>query len=115
VFDWLTEQRQEHGEALSRVSLESFSLAGRRIPLVGPQGIWKPAVCELPLSITTVVRGPYSDNFDERTGTLSYAYRGTDPAHRDNAGLRTASLSAYPSSTSTQSSQARTSPPIQHS
>jgi putative restriction endonuclease len=90
VFDWLTDQRQEHGETLSRVSLESFSLAGRRIPLVGPQGIWKPAVCELPLSITTVVRSQYSDAVDEQTGTLSYAYRGTDPAHKDNAGLRTA-------------------------
>ncbi len=96
VFDWLTEQRQEHGEALSRASLESFSLDGKRIPLVGPQGIWKPAVCELPLSITTIVRGPYADAFDERTGTLSYAYRGTDPDHKDNLGLRTASLERLP-------------------
>jgi putative restriction endonuclease len=96
VFDWLTEERQEHGEALSRASLESFSFGGRRIPLVGPQGIWKPAVCELPLSITTVVRGPYADAFDERTGTLSYAYRGTDPAHKDNVGLRTAFMERVP-------------------
>ena len=96
VFDWLTEQRQEHGEALSRVSLESFSLNGRRIPLVGPQGIWKPAVCELPLSITTIVRGPYADAFDERTGSLSYAYRGTDPGHKDNVGLRTAHAERVP-------------------
>ncbi len=96
VFEWLAEQRQEHGEALSRASLESFSLDGKRIPLVGPQGIWKPALCELPLSITTVVRGPYADVFDERTGTLAYAYRGTDPDHRDNAGLRTASREHVP-------------------
>jgi putative restriction endonuclease len=96
VFDWLTEQRQEHGEALSRASLESFSLDGKRIPLVGPAGIWKPAVCELPLSITTVVRGPYDDAFDERTGRLSYAYRGTDPAHKDNVGLRTALAERVP-------------------
>jgi putative restriction endonuclease len=96
VFDWLTEQRQEHGEALSRASLESFSLSGKRIPLVGPQGIWKPALCELPLSVTTVVRGPYADAFDERTGTLSYAYRGTDPGHKDNVGLRTAQLERVP-------------------
>jgi hypothetical protein len=27
VFEWLTEQRQEHGEALSRASLESFKTA----------------------------------------------------------------------------------------
>lgn len=96
VFDWLTEQRQEHGEALSRASLEAFSLAGKRIPLVGPQGIWKPAVCELPLSITTIVRGPYADAFDELTGTLSYAYRGTDPGHKDNVGLRTAHAERVP-------------------
>jgi putative restriction endonuclease len=96
VFDWLTEQRQEHGEALSRASLDSFSLDGKRIPLVGPQGIWKPAVCELPLSITTIVRGPYADAFDEPTGTLSYAYRGTDPGHKDNVGLRTAQAERVP-------------------
>ena len=44
----------------------------------------------MPLSITTVIRGPYDDAFDERTGRLSYAYRGTDPVHKDNVGLRTA-------------------------
>jgi putative restriction endonuclease len=71
-------------------------LAGKRIPLVGPQGIWKPAVCELPLSITTIVRGPYADAFDELTGTLSYAYRGTDPGHKDNVGLRTAHAERVP-------------------
>lgn len=73
VFDWLTEQR-ETGETLSRTSLETFILDGRRIPLVGPSGIWKPAVCELPISITTTVAGPYLDTFDRRAGTLRYAY-----------------------------------------
>jgi putative restriction endonuclease len=32
---------------------------------------------------------PYDDNFGE-TGVLSYRYRGNDPQHRDNAGLRLA-------------------------
>ena len=95
VFDWLTEQRQEHGEALARASLESFSLDGKRIPLVGPQGIWKPAVCELPLSITTV-EGRYPDTIDGQEGKLSYAYRRTDPDHRDNAGLRNAMAERVP-------------------
>jgi len=95
VFDWLTEQRQEHGEAFSRASLESFSLDGKRIPLVGPQGIWKPAVCELPLSITTV-EGRYPDTIDGQAGKLSYSYRRNDPDHRDNAGLRTASAERVP-------------------
>lgn len=96
VFDWLTEQRDELGEALPRTALETFVLDGRRVPLVGPQGIWKPAVCELPLSITTIVRGPYSDSFDDRSGTLRYAYRGTDPQHRDNVGLRRAMAERVP-------------------
>ena len=96
VFDWLTEQRQEHGEALSRASLESFLLNGRRVPLIGPQGIWKPAACELPLSITTVVHGPYADSFDDRAGTLRYSYRGQDPNHRDNVALRRAMRERVP-------------------
>jgi putative restriction endonuclease len=96
VFDWLTERRNELGEALPRTALENFVLDGRRVPLVGPQGIWKPAICELPLSITTVVRGPYSDSFDDRSGTLRYAYRGTDPFHRDNVGLRRAMAERVP-------------------
>ena len=36
AFDWLTDQRAEHGEALSRSVLESFQLNGQRIPLMGP-------------------------------------------------------------------------------
>ena len=90
VSDWLSEQRESVGEALSRTSLVQFELDGRRVPLLGPSGIWKPAACELPLSITTVVLGPYADTFDDRSGTLRYAYRGSDPGHRDNVGLRRA-------------------------
>jgi len=96
VFDWLTDQRAEHGEALPRTILESFELGGRRIPLIGPSGIWKPAACELPISISTVTSGPYTDTYDSRTQTLRYAYRGTDPQHRDNRGLRRAMLERVP-------------------
>ena len=96
VFDWLTRQRDEFGESFSRTSLENFALDGRRIPLVGPSGIWKPAVCELPLSITTTVGGPYDDAFDRTAGTLLYAYRGFDTQHRDNRGLRRAMVERVP-------------------
>ena len=96
VFDWLTDQRAEHGEALPRTILESFHLQGRRVPLMGPSGIWKPAACELPISIATVTSGPYSDTFDVGRGVLRYAYRGTDPQHRDNRGLRRAMLERVP-------------------
>jgi len=67
-----------------------------RIPLVGPSGIWKPAACELPISIATVTHGPYSDTFDSRRGVLRYAYRGSDPQHRDNRGLRRAMVERVP-------------------
>ena len=42
---------------------------------------------DLPLSITSVPNGPYDDSFTAE-GFLAYRYRGTDPHHRDNAGLR---------------------------
>lgn len=96
MFDWLTRQRNEFGEAISRTALVAFSLDGRPLPLVGPSGIWKPAVCELPLSITTTVGGPYDDAFDRKAGTLRYAYRGTDLEHRDNRGLRRAMVERVP-------------------
>jgi putative restriction endonuclease len=96
VFDWLTEQRESTGEALSRASLLAFQLDGHPVALVGPTGIWKPALCEVPLSITTTVGGPYSDSFDDRSGTLRYSYRGKDPGHRDNAGLRRAMQERVP-------------------
>jgi putative restriction endonuclease len=95
VFDWLTRQREELGEALPRDLLVSFTLDGVRIPLLGPQGIFKPAVCELPISIATI-EGHYPDEWDEATATLSYAYRGTDPAHWDNVGLRRAMRERVP-------------------
>lgn len=62
---------------------------GTRVPLLGPQGIFKPKVLpEIPLSITTTPKSPYKDHFGG--GLLRYAYRGTDRTHPDNAGLRLA-------------------------
>jgi len=74
---------------------QGFTFEGQRVPLVGPQGIFKPAILpEMPLSITTVpvVEGrerPYDDKVGEG-GLVRYQYRGTDPHHRDNEGLRLA-------------------------
>jgi putative restriction endonuclease len=90
AFQWLRAQMDVRGEVLPRSILaEGFVHDGRRAPLLGPQGIFKPAVCEMPLSITTSPNSPYSDSWtpDNR---LRYAYRGTDPAHPDNRGLRSA-------------------------
>jgi putative restriction endonuclease len=90
AFEWLRAQVDVRGESLPRSLLaQGFQLHGDRVPLLGPQGIFKPRVMrEAPLSITTVSSGPYSDSFE--SGILRYAYRGTDPDHPDNRGLRLA-------------------------
>jgi putative restriction endonuclease len=89
AFQWLQAQMDVHGEVLPRSLLaEGFVLDGVRVPLLGPQGIFKPAIMsDAPLSITTIP-GQYPDEMGG--GTLSCAYRGTDPAHPDNRGLRRA-------------------------
>jgi hypothetical protein len=63
------------------VLLAGFEHDGRRVPLVSQQGIFKPAVCDIPLSMRTapVVEGrdrPYADEVSA-DGLLVYRYRGT--------------------------------------
>ncbi len=96
AFRFLEEQTLVHGDVLPRsVLAEGFVFEGRRVPLIGPQGIFRPAVLpDMPISITTVPpkRGeppPYDDQL-RPDGLLSYRYRGTDPDHPDNVGLRLA-------------------------
>jgi putative restriction endonuclease len=48
-----------------------------------------------PLSITTIPGGPYDDSIGTG-GALKYRYRGTDPAHPDNRGLRRAMREQLP-------------------
>jgi hypothetical protein len=67
---------------------------------MGPQGIFKPAVLRMPLSITTALRHPrkprpYEDAIGEN-GIIYYKYRGTDPSHADNVGLREAMTRQVP-------------------
>ena len=90
TFEWLEEQISIHSDVLPRSVLAGgFSFEGHRVPLVGPQGIFKPSLLRLPLSITTSPRSPYHDHFGPGN-LLRYAYRGTDPMHHENAGLREA-------------------------
>lgn len=87
AFNWLTKQVERHGDVLKRDKLaKGFQFKGTRIPLVSPQGIFKPKQLELPLTITTTTKGPYKDVIGD--DFLHYKYRGTDPRHRDNVGLR---------------------------
>lgn len=102
AFRFLEDCTVRFGEAVPRqVLAQGFTFEGRRVPLASPQGIFKPAVLpEIPLSITTVpiVEGkvrPYDDEMSP-DGYLAYRYRGTDPQHRDNVGLRKAMLRRVP-------------------
>lgn len=100
VFDHLAALTERHGEVLPRAALtEGAHFDGQRIRLVGPQGIFKPQQFSLPLSITTVApkpgrEPPYPDRAEG--DRLRYSYRGTDPQHRDNVGLRWAMQKGVP-------------------
>jgi putative restriction endonuclease len=91
AFDWLRAKVDELGDVLPHAGLiKGFEFRGVRVPLLGPQGIFKPQILPvIPLSIATAPSGPYDDGFGP-DGLLAYRYRGTDPAHRDNVGLREA-------------------------
>jgi putative restriction endonuclease len=96
AFAFLAEQTRLRGDLLPRdLLLGGFDLEGRRVPLLSPQGIFKPAVLpDAALSLTTVpvVEGkprPYDDSWGE-DGLIRYRYRGSDPRHRDNEAVRRA-------------------------
>src|ERR1700681_46982 len=90
AFAFLREQTELHGTQLSRELLaRGFLFEGKRVPLLSPQGIFKPAVLpEVPLSIATAPpsdRKPaaYDDRLEEG-GVLADRYRGSDRLHREN-------------------------------
>src|SRR3989344_7576449 len=96
AFDWLAEQVDLHGDVLPRsVLAQGFTCNGNRVPLLGPQGIFKPRILDTPLSITAIPSGPYDDGYSQ-DGLLLYRYRGTDPSHADNVGLREAMTRRLP-------------------
>lgn len=97
AFDFLAEQVRVHGDVLpARVLRQGFEFRGKRVLLKGLQGIFKPEILpELPLSITTappVPKGPapYDDVFTSNGAILLYRYRGSNPQHHENVGLRRA-------------------------
>ncbi len=52
AFGWLAERIAERDDVLSwQVLQDGFEFNGLRVPVVSMQGIFKPRVCELPLSI----------------------------------------------------------------
>lgn len=99
VFAWLENLQLRFGDVVPRIELDKgvpFAQATRGvIRVIGPQGIFKPKDFQFPLSITTSPESPYRDAFAP-DGYLSYKYRGTDPNHPDNVGLRQAATRNIP-------------------
>jgi putative restriction endonuclease len=88
AFALLRDLTNQFGDVLPYAPLlQGFEFRGQRIPLLGPKGIFKPKVLQLPLSIATAPSGPYDDAYAP-DGFLRYRYRGQDPGHSDNVGLR---------------------------
>lgn len=88
AFAWLEQLTIVHGDVLPwEVLHKGFNFQGERIIPIGATGIWKPRIMDLPLSITTSPNSPYNDAFTS-DDLLKYNYRGTNPYHKDNVGLR---------------------------
>lgn len=90
IFEWLQQRIILNGDVLTRKELESECIIEEEVvPLLGPQGIFKPKVIQyFPISITTSPNSPYPDSFSENI--LSYKYRGTDPSFHENIRLKKA-------------------------
>lgn len=92
AFGYVAQISNGGERAITWTELQAFRYQGQRVPLVGQQGIFKPAAMRLPISIRTTFRAPgvprpYEDAEDE-DGYLLYRYRGTDPNNYDNVWLR---------------------------
>lgn len=102
AFDFLQASTDRYGEVLPWALLtRGFIFRGTVVPLLGASGIWKPKVLDsVPISITTAPPkpnrpAPYHDGIDS-DGLLAYRYRGDNPMHRDNVGLREALRNRVP-------------------
>lgn len=97
AFNWLQKIAVANEYVMDWQDLsKSFIYKGQVIPLIGPKGIWKPkGIRKYPISIATVSNSPYKDKIIGNN-TLSYSYRGDDPMHPDNIGLREAKRAQIP-------------------
>lgn len=92
---WLALRTNDGTDPLSSSEVAEFTFRGERFPLMDMQrGIRKPAVLDAALSFRTVYRPdgairPYDDAVGS-DGLIRYKYRGTDPQHPENRGLRVA-------------------------
>ena len=96
AFDWVKNQSLKFDNAIPREILKSsFKYKNTIIPLVFQPGIWKPAIFDYPISITTTLRSKYDDV--QTDDYLLYNYcRENDPYYRDNVALRKAMIDNRP-------------------
>jgi putative restriction endonuclease len=96
AFEFVRQLGVIHEDSIPKRELEQgFDYQGDKVHIIGPQvGIFKPRQCRVPLSILTAPEVPGKerpyDDFERYDGLITYRYRGSDPGHRDNVGLRTA-------------------------
>lgn len=97
AFRWLEGQVAIHGETMPHALLQKgFDYLGDRVPLMNPAGIFRPRILSVaPLTIRTSSASIYEDGL-RPDGLLHYSYRGTDPEHPDNRGLRFAMTQKLP-------------------
>ncbi|MEO6228259.1 MAG: HNH endonuclease [Thermomonas sp.] len=90
AFKWLDMRKAILGNVLPRSILETgFQFNGIQVPIVGPQGIFKPKLLpKIPLSITTIPGGPYDDDLRDGSSVIHYRYRGNNVQHHENVGVR---------------------------
>jgi len=86
--------------ALLSSAINTFTFDGRALKLTVQTGIWKPAGLDAALTIRTTFTPPdqpppYADDVGD-DGLVRYKYRGTDPNHADNRGLRRAMVDRLP-------------------
>ena len=74
AFNWLGEQVSLYGETLPREILaQGFQMDGQRVRLLSQQGIFRPSLMQVPLSITTSPNSPYDDSIGS-DGLIQYRY-----------------------------------------
>ncbi|NME16573.1 HNH endonuclease [Micrococcus luteus] len=95
AITWLEERTFDRQIPLSREDIAEFRWEGAPFRLIpSMQGIWKPRAFEATLSIVTTYRAPgHKRPYDDEVGAdglIRYKWRGDNPQHPENVGLRRA-------------------------
>lgn len=101
AIGWLNMRTAGGVEPVTREDVQDYTFRGEKVRLQPVQtGIWKPAGFDATLSIMTVFRTPGKERPYEDVpgvdGLPRYAWRGDNPNHPDNVGLRRAMESRLP-------------------